>query len=82
VTELADRESASIIHTYRRLPVEFVRGEGSWLFDREGRSYLDCLSGIAVTSVGHANARVAEAVAAQMESLVHVSNLFYTEPPD
>jgi predicted acetylornithine/succinylornithine family transaminase len=80
VTELADRESASIIHTYRRLPVEFVRGEGSWLFDREGRSYLDCLSGIAVTSVGHANARVAEAVAAQMESLVHVSNLFYTEP--
>lgn len=80
MTSLADRESASIIHTYRRLPVEFVRGEGSRLFDREGRSYLDCLSGIAVTSVGHSNARVAAAVAAQMESLVHVSNLFYTEP--
>ena len=80
MSDLADRESASIIHTYRRMPVEFVRGEGSWLFDREERSYLDCLSGIAVTSVGHANARVAAAVATQMESLVHVSNLFYTEP--
>lgn len=68
------------MQTYRRLPVEFVRGEGSFLMDGAGRRYLDCLSGIAVTSVGHANPRVAAAVAAQMQALVHVSNLFYTAP--
>lgn len=78
--EIPEREAASIIQTYRRLPVEFVRGEGTRLFDSKGREYLDCLSGIAVTSVGHSNPRVAEAVAAQMASLVHVSNLFYTAP--
>ena len=80
MTNLVAREAASIIQTYRRLPVEFVRGEGSWLFDGLGSDYLDCLSGIAVTSVGHANPRVAEAVARQMATLVHVSNLFYTVP--
>ena len=69
-----------MIQTYRRLPIEFVRGEGTWLFDPAGRGYLDCLSGIAVTSVGHSNPRVAEAVAGQAVSLVHVSNLFYTAP--
>ncbi|MDH5373067.1 MAG: aspartate aminotransferase family protein [Acidimicrobiia bacterium] len=72
------REAASIIQTYQRLPVEFARGEGSWLFDSDDRAYLDCLSGIAVTSVGHSNPRVAAAVAGQMSVLVHVSNLFYT----
>ncbi len=80
MSDLANREAASILQTYRRLPVEFVRGEGSYLIDAEGRRYLDCLSGIAVTSVGHANPRVAAAVAEQMERLVHVSNLFYTKP--
>ncbi len=68
------------MNTYRRLPVEFVRGEGSWLFDRAGKAYLDCLSGIAVVSVGHSNSRVGVAVAEQMSLLVHVSNLFYTAP--
>jgi acetylornithine/N-succinyldiaminopimelate aminotransferase len=75
---IAEREAASIIQTYRRHPVEFVRGEGSWLFDSNDRPYLDCLSGIAVTSVGHSNPQVAAAVAEQMKTLVHVSNLFYT----
>jgi predicted acetylornithine/succinylornithine family transaminase len=50
------------------------------LVDDEGRRYLDCLTGLAVVSVGHANERVAAAVAAQMQTLVHVSNLYYTEP--
>ncbi len=77
---IAERESRVVMQTYRRHPVEFVRGEDVWLFDREGRRYLDFLSGIAVAGVGHANPRVQEAVAAQMGELVHVSNLFYTEP--
>jgi len=66
--------------TYGRVPVAFVRGEGSWLFDENGSAYLDCLSGLAVVSVGHANPRVAAAVTEQMTELVHVSNLYYTEP--
>lgn len=68
------------MQTYLRMPVEFVRGSGSFLYDADGKEYVDCLSGIAVTSVGHANSRVAEAVSKQMNRLVHVSNLFYTEP--
>ncbi|MYB79012.1 MAG: aspartate aminotransferase family protein [Acidimicrobiia bacterium] len=65
---------------YGRTPVVFTRGQGVWLFDREGRSYLDCLTGLAVVAVGHANPRVAEAARAQLSQLVHVSNIFYTEP--
>jgi predicted acetylornithine/succinylornithine family transaminase len=80
VTDLFDREAAVVMQTYGRVPVAFVSGEGSWLTDTEGRRHLDALTGLAVVSVGHANPRVADAVAAQMRRLVHVSNLFYTEP--
>jgi acetylornithine/N-succinyldiaminopimelate aminotransferase len=76
---LHDREAAAILQTYKRVPVEFVSGIGSWLFDDAGKDYLDCLAGIAVVSVGHANTAVAAAVAKQMTELVHVSNLYYTE---
>jgi predicted acetylornithine/succinylornithine family transaminase len=75
-----DRERRVVMQTYRRHPVEFVRGEDVWLFDRDGKRYLDFLAGIAVVGVGHSNPKVREAVAAQMGELVHVSNLFYTEP--
>ena len=78
--DLAQREAAVTIQTYRRAPVTFVRGAGCWLYDPEGAEYLDCLSGIAVASVGHANPAVAAAVARQMTQLVHVSNLYYTVP--
>lgn len=75
--ERADRK---LIPAYGRTPVVFTRGQGVWLFDREGRSYLDCLTGLAVVAVGHANPRVAEAARDQLSELVHVSNIFYTEP--
>ena len=68
------------MQTYGRQPVAFVSGEGSWLVDADGKRYLDCLGGLAVVAVGHSNPRVAAAVASQMSSLVHVSNLFFTEP--
>ncbi len=77
---LADREKVAVMQTYGRSPVTFVSGEGSWLVDADGNRYLDFLTGLAVTSVGHANPVVSAAVAAQMNRLVHVSNLFYTEP--
>lgn len=64
--------------TYRPAPVEFVSGEGCRLTDANGRLYLDFLSGIAVTSLGHAHPAVRDAVAAQVGKLLHVSNLFHT----
>ncbi|HEX2420907.1 MAG TPA: acetylornithine transaminase [Acidimicrobiia bacterium] len=75
--ELIDRR---LMRTYQRSEVTFVRGEGCWLYDDQGRKYLDFLAGIAVVSVGHANPRVAKAVASQMAVLTHVSNLFGSEP--
>ncbi len=71
-------DRSALMHTYAEPPVTFVRGEGSWLFDTEGRRYLDFLSGLAVTSLGHAHPAVAEAVSEQARTLVHVSNLFGT----
>ncbi|MBA3809636.1 MAG: acetylornithine/succinylornithine family transaminase [Solirubrobacterales bacterium] len=73
-------ESASVVHSYARMPVEFVRGEGARLWDSEGNEYLDLLCGIGVTSLGHCHPRVVEAARAQLGRLMHVSNLFYTEP--
>jgi acetylornithine/N-succinyldiaminopimelate aminotransferase len=65
--------------TYPATSVTFVRGEGSYLFDGDGRRYLDCLSGLAVTSLGHAHPAVAAALHDQASTLLHVSNLFGTE---
>jgi len=78
--ELQRLESQHVIGTYARLPVEFVRGEGSWLWDAEGNEYLDLLCGISVTNLGHCHPRVVEAIREQAGTLIHVSNLFYTEP--
>lgn len=62
--------------SYQRLPVAFVRGEGVWLWDTEGRRYLDAVGGIAVCALGHAHPAVAQAVAEQAAILVHTSNLY------
>ncbi|HEX2191934.1 MAG TPA: aminotransferase class III-fold pyridoxal phosphate-dependent enzyme, partial [Acidimicrobiales bacterium] len=70
--------SDRLMHTYPPPPVTFVRGEGSRLYDADGRSYLDFVSGLAVTSLGHAHPAVAEAVAQQARTLLHVSNLYGT----
>ncbi|MPZ86981.1 MAG: acetylornithine transaminase [Nitriliruptorales bacterium] len=78
VSEIAQREAASLLPTYSRQQVEFVTGEGPWLVDAQGRRYLDFLSGLSVTALGHAHPEVAEAVATQARRLVHVSNLYYT----
>jgi acetylornithine/N-succinyldiaminopimelate aminotransferase len=80
LAELQELERTSVIGSYARLPVEFVRGEGSRLWDVDGNEYLDFLCGISVTSLGHCHPRVVEAVRDQVGRLMHVSNLFYTEP--
>ena len=73
----ASREiPAAVMPTYARLPVSFVRGEGSYLFDDAGKSYLDALAGIAVCGLGHAHPRVVDAIAKQAAVLMHTSNLY------
>jgi predicted acetylornithine/succinylornithine family transaminase len=66
------------MNTYPPQPVTFIRGEGSYLFDDQGKRYLDFLCGLAVTSLGHAHPAVAAALDAQARTLLHVSNLFGT----
>jgi predicted acetylornithine/succinylornithine family transaminase len=66
--------------TYPPVPVTFVRGEGSYLWDDNGRRYLDFLSGLAVTSLGHSHPVVADALSTQARTLLHVSNLYGSEP--
>lgn len=68
---------ASLLPTYARFPITLVKGEGSWLWDDAGNRYLDFVSGIAVTNLGHAPARVKEALVKQLDQLWHVSNLFH-----
>ena len=68
-----------LMPTYPPAPVTFVRGEGSRLWDDEGRVYLDFLSGLGVTSLGHGHPEVADAISAQARKLLHVSNLFANE---
>ncbi len=75
-----DSGPCPLMPTYGPPSVMFVRGDGCWLWDRDGTPYLDFLSGIAVCSLGHAHPRVAEAVAEQAHTLCHVSNLYATEP--
>jgi acetylornithine/N-succinyldiaminopimelate aminotransferase len=80
LSELQALEREHVVPSYARSPVEFVRGEGPWLWDAEGNEYLDFLCGISVTNVGHCHPRVVAAVREQAGRLMHVSNLFYTEP--
>ena len=81
LSELQALERERVVPTYARFPVEFVRGEGARLWDDEGNEYLDFLAGISVSSVGHCHPAVVAAVREQVGRLMHVTNLFYTEPP-
>jgi acetylornithine/N-succinyldiaminopimelate aminotransferase len=74
------RSNQVFLHTYARQPMVLVRGEGTRLWDLDGKEYLDFLAGIAVCNLGHAHPLIAAAVSAQMQELVHVSNLYYSIP--
>jgi len=80
LAELQALERDALMTTYARNPVEFVRGDGTRLWDDEGNEYLDFLTGIAVAQLGHCHPHVVEAVREQVGRLIHVGNLFYTEP--
>ncbi|MDR2124165.1 MAG: aspartate aminotransferase family protein [Desulfovibrio sp.] len=76
---LRRKEESLLFSTYGRYPVAIAEGHGSRLRDLDGKEYIDLLSGIAVTNLGHCRPEIAETVAAQAHKLVHVSNLFYQE---
>jgi acetylornithine/N-succinyldiaminopimelate aminotransferase len=80
LAELEQLERSSVMGSYARFPVEFVRGAGARLWDEEGNEYLDFLCGISVTNIGHCHPRVVAAICEQAGRLMHASNLFYTEP--
>ena len=75
--EVMALERAHVLQTYRRAPVVFERGSGCRLYDAAGRGYLDFISGIGVSSLGHAHPRLVAAIAAQAEQLLHTSNLYF-----
>jgi acetylornithine aminotransferase len=78
--ELMKRADQVMAATYQRFPVAFEKGRGCTLWDTEGRSYTDFVAGIAVCNLGHAHPRISEVVSRQAETLLHVSNLYYTLP--
>ncbi len=65
---------------YNRFPLNVVRGEGVYVFDEKGNRYLDFASGIAVNSLGYAHPKIIETITLQAKNLLHISNLYYTEP--
>lgn len=69
-----------VMNTYGRLPMALVKGEGAWVWDAEGRQYLDFVSGLAVNSLGHAHPKVVAAITKQAQALLHCSNLYWIEP--
>jgi predicted acetylornithine/succinylornithine family transaminase len=80
VADLQALERDYVMPTYARNPVEFVRGSGCRLWDADGVEYLDFLAGISVAQIGHCHPALVEAVTAQAARLVHVGNLYYSEP--
>src|SRR5438045_9178261 len=78
--ELVKRAQSVLFQNYRTQPIALVRGEGSWVWDADGKKYLDFIGGIATVSVGHAKPRVREALMEQSRLLWHASNLYVTEP--
>jgi len=69
-----------IAKTYKRFPIVITKGNGCSLWDTEGKKYIDFVSGIAVCNLGHAHPKISEALSKQADILLHVSNLYYTEP--
>jgi acetylornithine/N-succinyldiaminopimelate aminotransferase len=80
VSDASQWDADHVMTTYARFPVQFVRGEGVHLWDVQGKKYIDFLAGIAVCSVGHCHPYLTKALQDQAATLLHVSNLYLTEP--
>ena len=77
--QIADLEKRFLLPTYNRYPVAFERGKGVFLYDFEGRKYLDFVAGLGVNALGHAHPRIVKTIREQAARLIHVSNLYYHE---
>jgi acetylornithine/N-succinyldiaminopimelate aminotransferase len=75
--DIRAREAQHVLQTYRRQPVAFVKGRGSFLYDTEGKEYIDLISGIGVTSLGHAHPGLTACITDQASALLHTSNLYF-----
>jgi acetylornithine/N-succinyldiaminopimelate aminotransferase len=80
MSQILDKDNAYVAHTYARFPLEIVSGHGSYVYDADGKEYVDMGSGIGVTSFGIADEAWKAAVIAQLDRVQHMSNLYYTEP--
>ena len=78
--ELIKKGMQYLTNTYNRFPIVITKGQGCWIWDLNGRRYLDFLAGISVCNLGHAHRNVIDSLVAQAEKLFHISNLFYMEP--
>ncbi|MEJ2099650.1 MAG: acetylornithine transaminase [Desulfobacterales bacterium] len=78
--DLIKRADQVMAATYQRFPLVLIKGAGSKLWDTDGRSYIDFVAGIAVCNLGHAHPRICATLARQAQTLLHVSNLYYTQP--
>lgn len=80
MNEQMNHAEKSILHTYNRFPVMFDHGEGCYLYDTEGKKYLDFAAGIAVNALGYHYPGYDDALKSQIDKLTHISNLYYNEP--
>jgi predicted acetylornithine/succinylornithine family transaminase len=77
--EIVDREKKYLLNTYARYPVAMERGKGAYLWDVDGKRYLDFLSGLGVNALGHAHPRIVKVIREQAAKVIHLSNLYYNE---
>ena len=78
--QIIDKAESAILHTYNRFQVVFDHGKGVYLYDKDGKEYLDFASGIGVQSLGYGNEAYTQALKDQIDKLTHISNLYYSEP--
>ena len=77
--QIVDLEKRFLLPTYNRYPVAFERGKGVFLYDFEGKKYLDFVAGLGVNALGHAHPRIVKAIREQVARVIHISNLYYNE---
>src|SRR5262245_25189536 len=78
--DIIERAKKRLLLNYKQQPIALVRGEGCYVWDADGKKYLDLLGGIATCALGHCHPAVTQAAKAQLEKLWHCSNVFYSEP--
>ena len=78
-SEIVDREQKYLLNTYARYPLAMARGKGVYLYDVNGKRYLDFLTGLGVNALGHAHPRIVKVIRDQAAKVIHVSNLYYNE---